>query len=372
MYIYKNPDFEFFFRRAKLRLRRAGRSLALATFTAILAYPLAYAGGAGSSAAEFLRLGYGTRALGMGETFTAVSDDAAALYYNPAGLAYPAVSQPNAGAFEATLTESLQVQDITMTQGGFVARPWGLSVTRLDYGKLEGRSQETAAPESSFGASDMAVSFSGAHRLEDYNVSVGMSARYISQTIATFHASAYAADFGVLKRMERLPVSFGASVSNLGTPVKFVSQSAPLPMTVSLGAAYGMTPKFPHALSLQIDLPRDSGPVMRLGFEYAGFGPLALRAGYRTYAGNQRAAIVGGQLGQTYSGISGFYGFFMGVGLRTKWGNLDYAMQPYGDLGLENRISINVRFGLRRPKAQKVERAEPAPERIYSSGGGGS
>ncbi len=39
-------------------------------------------------AAEFLRLGVGARALGMGEAFVAVADDASAPYWNPAGLAY--------------------------------------------------------------------------------------------------------------------------------------------------------------------------------------------------------------------------------------------------------------------------------------------
>jgi len=37
-------------------------------------------------AGDFLMLGSGARALGMGETAVAVSDDATSVYYNPAGL----------------------------------------------------------------------------------------------------------------------------------------------------------------------------------------------------------------------------------------------------------------------------------------------
>jgi hypothetical protein len=39
-------------------------------------------------AGEFLRLGVGARALGMGEAFVAVADDASASYWNPAGLVF--------------------------------------------------------------------------------------------------------------------------------------------------------------------------------------------------------------------------------------------------------------------------------------------
>ncbi|MBL8016044.1 MAG: UPF0164 family protein, partial [Ignavibacteria bacterium] len=41
---------------------------------------------AGTSSLQFLKIGAGARATGMGETFIAVSNDITALYWNPAGL----------------------------------------------------------------------------------------------------------------------------------------------------------------------------------------------------------------------------------------------------------------------------------------------
>ena len=42
----------------------------------------------GTSAAAFLSIGVGARAIGMGEAYVAVSNDALALYWNPGGLAF--------------------------------------------------------------------------------------------------------------------------------------------------------------------------------------------------------------------------------------------------------------------------------------------
>ena len=40
----------------------------------------------GTAGAQFLEIGVSARAIGMGEAYVAVSNDATAMYYNPAGL----------------------------------------------------------------------------------------------------------------------------------------------------------------------------------------------------------------------------------------------------------------------------------------------
>ncbi|MBU4443884.1 UPF0164 family protein, partial [bacterium] len=41
----------------------------------------------GTTAAQFLKIPIGTRAMGMGSAFVSVANDATALYWNPAGIA---------------------------------------------------------------------------------------------------------------------------------------------------------------------------------------------------------------------------------------------------------------------------------------------
>ena len=42
----------------------------------------------GTTAAKFLSIGVGSKAVAMGGAFTSIADDATAMYWNPAGLSY--------------------------------------------------------------------------------------------------------------------------------------------------------------------------------------------------------------------------------------------------------------------------------------------
>jgi hypothetical protein len=320
-----------------------GAVLPLFLVFSILFPAFSAAAGAGTSAATFLDLGFGARPLGFGEAYVAMADDVSAVHYNPAGLSLPQPAMRSApGVYEMLFTHTQYVQGVALDQLGLVRRPWGLSVTNLRVGGIEGRTLETDAP-SNFGASDVAVGLSYGRTLGP--VGVGATLKYIHESIGNAGADAYALDLGVLHRFESAPVSVGADLANLGTPVRFIDQSYPLPLVLRTGVTYGQSKDFPHALSLQLDWSRDSSPIVRIGAEYQGFGPFALRAGYRTFAGGQRDAVLGKTLGSATSGFTEFYGLFLGMGLQTKLGNLDYAILPFGELGLAHRVSLGLRFG---------------------------
>ena len=61
------------------------RSLALLLAGTLLSSQ-SYASGPGTTTGELLKIPVGTRAIGMGEAYTALADDSSALYWNPAGM----------------------------------------------------------------------------------------------------------------------------------------------------------------------------------------------------------------------------------------------------------------------------------------------
>src|ERR1039458_1033171 len=52
----------------------------------LLSLPALARGGAGYTSANFLQIGTGARAAAMADSFTALSDDATAVFWNPAGI----------------------------------------------------------------------------------------------------------------------------------------------------------------------------------------------------------------------------------------------------------------------------------------------
>lgn len=279
----------------------------------------------------------------MGEAFVALADDASSLHYNPAGLALsPSALALPYRRWDLLVSHSLHVRDIRLSQLGLMRKPFGASLTYLTLDGIERRASETALPENTFGASDLALGVTYAKTFA--GVGLGATLKGVQQRIDTRSATAFALDLGTLYRLERLPVTLGASLSNLGTQVRFVDEAFPLPLLLRVGASAGMTSSFPIALSAQLDLPRDSSPVYRLGMEYVGFGPFVLRAGYMAASSQQRDVLLGRSLGSSTTGLSELFGVTMGAGFRIWMGSLDYSFVPYGELGDAHRFSMSLRF----------------------------
>ena len=288
-----------------------------------------------SSAAQFLKLGFGARALSMGESFVAIADDLSAVYYNPAGLA----------AFEneereLLISHSWHIQDMGLSQIGYKSGSFGALLTYFSAGDIEGR-DDAGNLTGNFTAEDMA--FGGGYGFELFGIYAGANIKYIRQKIQTSYASAAALDFGLLYLFEDSPLAMGASVCNAGTKVKFRTKSYSLPLIYRFGVSYDKKDA-PFLFSLQMDLPNDSDGIFRFGGEYRKFGAITPRFGYMTAAKSQSDAVLGKELGSLSKGLSNLYGFFMGIGFKAANFKLDYALLPYGELGNAHRFSVNLKF----------------------------
>jgi hypothetical protein len=204
----------------------------------ILSAPGLYAAGTvGTSGAAFLEYGVGSRPLGMGEAFTAETEDFNSIYYNPAGLG--SLRYPILGLFHHELIMDSRLENISFCYPiktyGFIALSntifWTPSFDKIDINGLN-------VGEIDFYNGCLAVAYG-----HDFNyLYLGASLKYIYQKIDTKLVHAFAADIGILKGFGiwapfEAPLRnfhVGLSVLNLGTDVL----KSPLPRHLRIGLSY--------------------------------------------------------------------------------------------------------------------------------------
>ncbi|TBR19408.1 PorV/PorQ family protein, partial [bacterium] len=228
-----------------------------------------------NSGAAFLKIGTGARPAALGGAYTAIAGDVDAMYYNPGGLAN--LSRRELGATHAEWLLGTRFDFIGFAQptshGTF-----GLGVTRLATGGQEGRDANRQAT-TGFEAADTAYTLSYSRRLPDLkSSSVGANLKLLRSEIGGYSAQTVAVDLGVQHRFADKPLSLGASVLNIGRGMKFMEQRDPLPLTLSLGAAYRVAGPLNLAFDIRRDI-YDQRTDIGIGTEYALLPSFALRMG---------------------------------------------------------------------------------------------
>lgn len=290
--------------------------------------PRVCAGGAGTTAASFLKIDPSAREASLAGAAVALDDDGASLInYNPALLAaaqYKQLSFTHTGWLSGTQLESLSY-----------AHPYG---EKLSFGAGINYLHTPDVPKtdssgnllgSSFNSADGVFSLGVAGRMTE-NIYLGGALKTIRQALDDRSAMAIAGDAGVLLRHGVF--TLGLAVANLGSQVKLYEQESPLPLTYRVGASAKAGRNF--TLFGEVDKSADTVAVGRLAAEYAVAGIItpndryALRLGYRTA-----------------TSLDAGPGFTAGAGMKLRRFALDYCFVPMGDLGNTNRISVSVGFG---------------------------
>ena len=133
----------------------------------------------GTTAAAFLKIGLGPRAIGMGGAFSATADDISAIYWNPGGLA------GTYGA-EATFNHVNWFADVRLDVAAFATRlsefgVLGVFATVMSMDEMDVRTIEmpTGTGER-FSAGALAIGLSYARSLTEA-FSIGFNAKYLCQ-----------------------------------------------------------------------------------------------------------------------------------------------------------------------------------------------
>jgi hypothetical protein len=293
---------------------------------------------AGTTGAAFLKIEAGTRPVGMGGAFVGLANDVNTIYWNPAGLT--AVRDR-----EFTATQNFSIADISNQFLGYAQHlgekaAWGASFLGA-FTEIERRRSPTEDPDSTVTVGGFAAGLSVAYILSP-ELSIGGTAKAISQQLDIEDSVGAAADIGVLLRIFDNRLGVGIAAQHLG----FLDTEEDLPMNVRGGVAYQVRtkpsiddptpPRDLFALVADVNYPIVAGfPTFHIGAENWFYDVLAVRVGYGISKGeNPRNGLTAG------------------VGIRRRGEaslenisfQFDYAFIPDEDVGNAHRISLLLRF----------------------------
>jgi len=281
----------------------------------------------GTAGPSFLRIGVGARPSGMGEAFTAGSDDVSSMPWNPSGLAL--VETPQATFMHLNFLGDTSYEALSYAQP-FGPGSMGGSFLFLNVPEFD----NTSGLEPSVSSGDYALSVSYGGKLgylhpfrNDFdNLLVGGTVKWVGTAISGVSAFNYLAlDLGGSYKTQFKGVNVGLSLLNLGFPVTAPGVSNALPFMARLGGAYEWDSGTSVADLIQT---LDGTTYLNLGTEVWWERKLALRTGYK----------IGGPA------VGGFKGLTFGAGWQFNTFRLDYAFVPYGDLGGAHRFSGTLAF----------------------------
>ncbi|MDZ7269638.1 MAG: PorV/PorQ family protein [candidate division KSB1 bacterium] len=269
---------------------------------------------AGTSAANFLKIGVGSRAEAMAGAYVAQASDISTVFWNVAGLA-------DVRQRELMIARTDWILDVNLVAVA-VSLPLGenatlaASVNALSMGDFEETTPE--APDGTgihLGGSNLAAGLAYAKRLTD-RFSVGLQGKYVGESVANSKAHGFALDFGTLYQTNFRGLKIGMSISHFGTklqlsgreqlirvdvapglganpdetPARLETEAWPMPLVFRLGVSLDVF-RFEHqALVANVDYfdYRDVAPGFCVGGEYSLNRFVFVRGGFRalTHADN--------------------------------------------------------------------------------------
>ena len=314
----------------------------------------------GTTAASFLEIGVGAAANGMGGAFVGLVNDASALYWNVGGIA--TLTQ-----YEVILVHTDWIADTKFDYAGLIITlgdfgNFGLSFTSLSMGDMKVRTVEQ--PEGTgenFSAGDIAIGISYARHLTD-RFSVGITAKYIKQSIWHMSSSAFAVDAGTIFKTDLLGgLTIGAVLSNFGTPMRLDGRdtryfirvdetkqgsneriptnieldSWDLPLHFQIGVSLPAFQYDNNKLTVSADaiVPNNDYQSLNVGAEFSFMDFFLLRGGYNSLF-----------LMDAEGGLSFGAGVNSKMLLSTAIVNFDYAFRDFGKLKNVHTFSVGIKF----------------------------
>jgi len=300
----------------------------------------------GTTAASFLTLGAGPRALAMGGATLGLGRDVAGSVWNPAALGWVEETEivvSHSGLENQSFQEWLGL-------GGRIGKSgtrWGIQGTYQGDGSFEGRDASNN-PTGSFSVSSFAI---GGHMAQQFspNVTVGAGFKTVSEKlgdvsgIGTTFDAGLALSYGI--------VGLGVAAQNLGGQMAYSGASYDFPTNVGAGLAIS-DPRTGLSLAVDANFPSAYYSDVRAGLEYRWNDMLALRTGYRHELEATDDPLTGPTFG-VGAGANGFwldYGYLLAgsgsngqhrVALTFVPGRWKAGDDPFGKTSFDDKPRVN-------------------------------
>ncbi len=320
-------------------------------------YPLAFSQNvdyAGTSVANFLKIGVSARTMAMGDAGITQSEDASALFWNPG-----AISRIPSNSLHLSTVNWLV--DTKVAYGAVVLHAGGMGTIGLDLDFFSsGDIEETTLTQQDgtgryFSASDLQLGLTLARNMTD-RFSVGFKIKYIQEKLANVQAGAFAFDIGAVFITSFLNnMRLAATLSNFGPKMQFTGRDLTVIYPIPGSPAGKEVPAYLKTLEWELPLlfrfglsdyllkrddfsvlwavdvldSRDHDARFNVGTELGIYRSLFIRAGYK------------------FNYEESNYSLGAGFDLRRvlKWNaRLDYAFLSFGRFEPVSQFSLRLNF----------------------------
>jgi long-subunit fatty acid transport protein len=305
----------------------------------------------GISALQFLKIGVGARATALGESFVAISNDASALFWNPAGLV-------NTDGNQVFFSHTSYVADITHN---FVGASYRLSSSDVIGVSLISLSTDDMLVTDEFNPrgngttftfSDLALGLTYSRQMTN-QFSFGATVKYVEESLDQLKMRTVLVDLGTYYWTGLGSIRFAVVVSNFGGDVSpsgtvelvdrtkissFESYSPPTLFKFGVAFEPLQTENQKITTSIQLNHPNDNVENIRLGAEYVWNDMFAARVGIKRTIGEK----FFGKDNSSEEDIT------LGAGVKVPLSfakiNVDYAYANFNRLGGVHRISLQFTY----------------------------
>lgn len=276
------------------------------------------------TAYNFLRLPVSAHvgALG-GENITITEDDASLIFHNPALI--NGVTDKSINLNYMTYMEGVKIASASFVKGVGNRATWGALAQYMDYGSIK---ETTDAGEvvGDFSAKDILIGGTFAYALTD-NISGGVTAKFISSTIAGYSSLAVGVDLGLNYYNENQDISLSIVAKNLGGQVKaYEDEFESIPFDLQVGATKRLTNspfRFSAAITRLTDWDEGLKNHLVFGIDLLLGDNIYVAGGYNFRRHNEMAISDGDSESSHGAGLS------FGAGLSLERFKLNVAYAKY-------------------------------------------